>query len=639
MIVLSCNQIQKSFGVDTILENISFTVNAGERIGIIGANGSGKSTLLKIIAGILPHDKGEIYISKNTSIGYLEQTPLFSSENTVWDEALRVFENLLALEKELRQLEQQIAQNSTESSSNILDNLMKTYAQKLEEFEQKNGYGYQSEIRGILSGLGFSEEDFSKPVEQLSGGQKSRLSLAKLLLENPNILLLDEPTNHLDIEAIEWLESFLKFYPGTILLISHDRYFLDKIAEKIYEIENRQLTVYTGNYTNYAKNKKILYEKKLKDYLQQKAEIEAQEQIIRKLKQHGTEKMAKRAKSREKMLERMTPVEKPFLSNTLSAIRFETQIKSGEDVLTVKELSKSFSDVPLFQNISFQIYRGEKVALIGPNGIGKTTILKILLGQIAPDTGTVQLGHNVQIGYYDQEQKLLDENSTVLEEIWSQNIHMTQTQVRTLLGSFLFQGDDVFKKVSELSGGEKSRLALLKLILSRANFLILDEPTNHLDMVSKEILEDALLRYEGTVLTVSHDRYFLNKFTDKTLVLSSEGLETYLGNYQYYEEKKQELEEISKREAPETQKTKTQIRYERKKERETLLQARKAKKEQEEIEARISLLEEKIHSLDHQMCLPEVYTNPEKSKKIHEESNRLKEELQKLYEIWETYLE
>lgn len=358
MIVLSCNQIQKSFGVDTILENISFTVNAGEKIGIIGANGSGKSTLLKIIAGILPHDKGEIYISKNTTIGYLEQTPLFSSENTVWDEALCAFENLITLEKELRQLEQKIAQKSTETPSKNLDNLMKTYAQKLEEFEQKNGYGYQSEIRGILSGLGFSEEEFSKPVEQLSGGQKSRLSLAKLLLENPNILLLDEPTNHLDIEGIEWLESFLKFYPGTILLISHDRYFLDKITEKIYEIENRQLTAYTGNYTDYAKKKKLLYEQKLKDYLQQKTEIETQEEIIRKFKQHGTEKMAKRAKSREKMIERIAPIEKPFLSNKISAIRFETQIKSGEDVLMIKELSKSFSDVPLFQNVSFQIYRG-----------------------------------------------------------------------------------------------------------------------------------------------------------------------------------------------------------------------------------------------------------------------------------------
>lgn len=638
MIVLSCNQIQKSFGVDTILENISFTVNAGEKIGIIGANGSGKSTLLKIIAGILPHDKGEIYISKNTTIGYLEQTPLFSSENTVWDEALCAFENLITLEKELRQLEQTIAKKSTEASSKSLDNLMETYAQKLEEFEQKNGYGYQSEIRGILSGLGFSEDEFSKPIEQLSGGQKSRLSLAKLLLENPNILLLDEPTNHLDIEGIEWLESFLKFYPGTILLISHDRYFLDKITEKIYEIENRQLTAYTGNYTDYAKKKKLLYEQKLKDYLQQKAEIETQEEIIRKFKQHGTEKMAKRAKSREKMIERMASIEKPFFSNKTTAIRFETQIKSGEDVLMVKELSKSFSDFPLFQNVSFQIYRGEKVALIGPNGIGKTTILKILLEQIAPDKGTIQFGHNVHIGYYDQEQQHLNENNTVIEEIWSQNIHMTQTQVRTLLGSFLFQGDDVFKKVSSLSGGEKSRLALLKLILSKANFLIMDEPTNHLDMDSKEILEDALLRYEGTVLAVSHDRYFLNKFTDKTLVLSSEGIETYLGNYQYYEEKKKELEEMAKEE-PEEQKTKTQIRYERKKERETLLQARKAKKEQEDIEKRINSLEEKIQSLNHQMCLPEVYTNPEKSKKIHEESNLLKEELQKLYQIWETYLE
>ncbi len=637
MIVLSCSQIQKSFGADVILKNISFAINSGEKIGIIGANGTGKSTLFKVIAGLIPYDQGELYVSKNTTIGYLEQTPLFTSGSTVWNETLGVFKDLINLEKEIHQLEQEISQKS-KSSSEVLENLMNVYAQKSEEFEHKNGYGYQSEIRGILNGLGFSEEEFNQHIEHLSGGQKSRLSLAKLLLKKPDILLLDEPTNHLDIECIEWLESFLKNYPKTLLLISHDRYFLDEIVEKVYEIENKQLMIYTGNYTTYIKKKKILNEQQIKKYIEQKNQIKSQEELIRKFKERGTEKLAKRAKSREKMLERITPIEKPSAFLKTANINFETQIQSGNDVLVVKDISKTFPQGSLFQNVNFEIFKGEKVALIGPNGIGKTTILKILLGEIHHNDGTIQLGRNVKIGYYDQEQQNLDESNTIIDEIWSQNPHMNQTRIRTLLGSFLFNGDEVFKTISSLSGGEKTRLSLLKLMMSQANFLIMDEPTNHLDMPSKEALEDALLSYNGTVLVVSHDRYFLNKIADKTLVLSKNGVEEYLGNYKYYQEKKLELEE-SLNEEHKIQKTKTQIKYERKKEKEKIQETRKLKHKQENIEKQITQLEEKIYHLDHQMCLEEIYTDPEKSKKIHEESNQLKEELENLYEIWESYIQ
>ncbi|WP_053955818.1 ribosomal protection-like ABC-F family protein [Inediibacterium massiliense] len=635
MIVLSCNEIYKSFGIESILENISFTISTGDKIGLVGSNGAGKSTLFKIITGIYPYDKGELYLSKNINLGYLEQNNNFDSSHTIFEEVLKVFSHLIELEEELRNLEIQISKESTSSES--LNKLMDLYAHKSEEFQNQNGYGYKSEIRGVLRGLGFSEDEFHMSIHHLSGGQKTRVALAKLLLKKPDILLLDEPTNHLDMDAIEWLEGFLKSYKGSIILISHDRYFLDQIVEKIYEIENKFLTPYTGNYSFYVKKKKENYEQQKKAYLAQQKEIQKQEEMIRKFKQHGTEKLAKRAKSREKRLEHISMLEKPVFLEEKAKIRFETQIKSGEDVLFVENLSKSFGENQLFRNVSFSIYRGERVGLIGPNGIGKSTLFKMLLEKIPYEEGIVKLGHHVNMGYFDQEQSDLNLSNKIIDEIWEQNTSFTQTQVRTILGSFLFQGEDVFKEIATLSGGEKSRVSLLKLMLSKANFLLIDEPTNHLDIASKEALEEALKSYDGTLLVISHDRYFLNQVATKILDLSSEGIKEYLGNYEYYHEKKNESIEYSEETQP--QKTKTQLKDEKKKEKEKQKEEKRIKKEQEALEEKILIIEEKIKQLEHEMCKEEIYTNPEESKKIHEKTNEFKKELEILYEKWEYYLE
>ncbi|TCO76421.1 ABC-F family ATP-binding cassette domain-containing protein [Marinisporobacter balticus] len=636
MIAMSCNGIYKSFGIDIILENISFTINSGDKIGLVGANGAGKSTLFKIIIGEYTYDRGELYLSKNMNLGYLEQTLTLSSSDTIWGEVLHVFDHLIKMEEHLRDLENQITKQSLNPSES-LTKLMDLYAQTTEEFQHKNGYGYQSEIRGVLKGLGFSEEEFHQPIIELSGGQKTRVNLAKLLLRKPAVLLLDEPTNHLDIDAVEWLESFLKSYSGSILLISHDRYFLDETVDKIYEIENKNLTQYNGNYTYYVEKKKIIYEQQQKEFLIQQKELEKQEEIIRRFKQHGTEKLAKRAKSREKKLAHIDLVDKPLLFNKNAKIHFETQVKSGEDILQVENLSKSFGENHLFKDVSFRIYRGEKVGLIGPNGIGKSTLFKILLDKLPSDTGLLRLGHNVSIGYFDQEQSSLNKHNTIIDEIWNGNIHFTQTEIRTLLGSFLFSGDDVFKQISTLSGGEKSRVSLLKLILSKANFLLIDEPTNHLDIASKEILEEALTHYDGTLFVISHDRYFLNKVATKLLVLSSEGADEYLGNYKYYQEKKKFLEESSIF-VPDISKTKTQLKDEKRKEKEKQREERKQKKDLQELEEKIASLEDHIRHLEQEMCKEEIYSDPKKSKQLHETSTSLKIELTSLYEKWEDFL-
>ena len=637
MIVLSCNNLTKSFGIDTVLENISFSINAGEKIGLIGVNGAGKTTLFRILTGQYGYDQGEFFISKSLTVGHLEQSAPLNPEYTIFQETLEVFRSLIEMEAELRQLEHQIAQQSQLSNSNSLNQLMDLYARLSEEFQQKNGYGYRSEIRGVLKGLGFTEEEFEQPIFQLSGGQKTRVNLAKLLLTKPNLLLLDEPTNHLDIEAVEWLEGYLRTYAGTVLLISHDRYFIDEVVNKIYELENRSLTIYHGNYSYYSEKKLQVYEQQLKEYVEQQKEIEKQEEVIRRFKQHGTEKLAKRAQSREKRLAHIERIEKPLLLYKKAKIRFETRISSGEDVLQVSNLSKSFEDALLFQNVSFEIYKGERVGLIGPNGIGKSTLFKILLNRLPYDTGLIRIGHNVILGYYDQEQSDLDQKSTVIDEIWKENIHFTQTEVRTLLGSFLFSGDDVQKDISALSGGEKSRVALLKLMLSKANFLLMDEPTNHLDISSKEVLEEALLHYNGTLFLISHDRYFLNRVTTKIFELSQDGVQQYLGNYKYYQEKKKELMEPQEPEIT-VQKTKTQIKDERRKEKEKQQEERRVKKARESIEEQISLLEERISDLEQQMCQEEVYANPQLSRQIHEESSALRQQLEDLYAQWEEYL-
>ncbi|MDF2546632.1 MAG: thiamine transporter substrate-binding protein [Anaerosolibacter sp.] len=638
MIILSCNNLAKSFGIDVILDQISFSVNQGDKVGIVGANGAGKTTLFRILTGQYAHDTGDIYLSKNLSIGYLAQTSTLNLENTIFQEVLQVFQELIAMEEKLRSLEQDIAAAGENNNSEELNRLMEAYAKLSDEFQHRNGYGYRSELRGVLKGLGFRDEEFDQPIYQLSGGQKTRLNLAKLLLKQPDILMLDEPTNHLDIEATEWLEGFLKTYKGTILIISHDRYFLDEIVDKVFEIENTTLTIYQGNYSSYVDKKKILFEQQLKEYESQQKEILRQEEIIRRFKQHGTEKLAKRARSREKRLEHVEVIDRPLWYNKRTKIRFETQVKSGDDVLKVENLSKSFGDHRLFGDVDFQVYRGDKIGLIGPNGIGKSTLLKILLGRLPHDTGTIKIGHHVNLGYYDQEQSDLNFSNSIIDEIWQENIRFTQTEVRTLLGSFLFSSEDVFKIISTLSGGEKSRVALLKLVLSKANFLLMDEPTNHLDIASKEVLEDALLGYDGTLLVISHDRYFLNKVTNKILELSPDGILQYLGNYRYYQEKKRELE-TPMDEENQGGKTKTQMKDEKKKDREKREETKKRKQEQTSIEAEITATEVRIADLEALMCQEEIYSNPQRSREIHEETTQLKTALEVLYSKWEEYIE
>lgn len=639
MIILSCNNISKSFGIDLILNNINFNINKGEKVGLVGANGAGKSTLFKILTNQLPYDSGELYIAKSTTIGYLEQNAILNEDCTIMDVCLTIFENLIKMEQNLRDLETKIAElSNNKKESAVLEDTMHKYSLLLEEFNEKNGYGFRSEIRGILKGLGFLEEEFEQPIYQLSGGQKTRVALAKLLLIHPDILLLDEPTNHLDIEAVQWLEGFLRDYDGTIFMISHDRYFLDQMCNRILEIEHKTLNSYNGNFSTFMKKKKVMLEQKMKEYINQQKEIDKRKDIVRKLRQHGTEKLMNRAKSHEKKLEKIEEIEAPIISKDIPIMHFETQVKSGNDVLSIKDLSKSFDDNLLFENVNLDIYKGERVALIGPNGIGKSTLFKIILNELKPNNGNVHLGHNVFTGYYDQEQKNLDNNKTVIDEIWDENTKFTQTKVRTLLGSFLFKGDDVFKTVESLSGGEKGRLSMLKLILSKSNFILLDEPTNHLDIESKEVLEEALLNYNGTTFFISHDRYFLNKLATKVIEITPQGTETFLGNYDYYIEKKKEKILLNKPEDT-VEKTKTQIKEEKRKEKEKRESQKAIINAQKRIEAEILELEEKISELEDLMCQEEVYSNPEKSKEVHQETVDLKNKLNSLYSEWENLLD
>lgn len=643
MIMLSCNKVSKSFGVETILENISFSVNEGDKIGIVGVNGTGKTTLFKVITGILPHDRGEIFTSKNCRLGYLEQNTNFYSEKTIYDEVVSVFSDLIGAEEELRSLEHQIASLSDKggSSGDQLKKTMDIYGKKYEEFEKNNGYAYKSEVRGTLKGLGFSDEEMDKPVNVLSGGEKTRVLLAKLLLSKPSLLLLDEPTNHLDADAIEWLEGFLRSYEETIMIISHDRYFLDQSVNRIFEMENKNLTTYNGNYTDYQKQAKINREIRLRQYENQQRDIKKQEESIERLKAYGREKHLKRARSKEKMLDKVDRLEKPQELRKKARFNFVLRHHSGNDVLKVQGLAKSFDDRKLFEGVDFDLYRGEKVALIGPNGVGKSTLFKIIMGDESQDHGDYKLGQGVDIAYFNQEQKSLNLENTIIDEVWDDNPHMTQTEVRNLLGAFLFEGEDVFKSIRSLSGGERARVAILKLILSRSNLLLLDEPTNHLDIDSKEVLEDALKEYEGTLLTISHDRYFLNTVVDRILVLKPDGVEEYLGNYEYYQNKKKQESEKSYLADMEDQvsKTKTQIREERRREKELKNNENKAKKLIKDLEVEIELTEKQIGGLDHMLCQEEVYTSPERMKEVNQEKSDLEKRLSKLYDKWEQIIE
>lgn len=643
MIMLSCNNVSKSFGVETILEDISFSVNEGDKIGIVGVNGTGKTTLFKVITGIFPHDKGDIFTSKNCRLGYLEQNTNFYSEKTIYDEVVSVFSDLIEAEKELRSLEHQIASLSAKESSSgdQLKKAMDTYGKKYEEFEKKNGYAYKSEVRGTLKGLGFSDEEMNKAVNVLSGGEKTRVLLAKLLLSKPSLLLLDEPTNHLDADAIEWLEAFLRSYEETIMIISHDRYFLDQSVNRIFEMENKRLTSYNGNYTDYQKQAKINREIRLRQYENQQRDIKKQEESIERLKAYGREKHLKRARSKEKMLDKVDRLDKPQELRKKARFNFVLRHHSGNDVLKAQGLGKSFGDRKLFEGVDFELYRGEKVALIGPNGVGKSTLFKIIMGDECQDQGEYKLGQGVDIAYFHQEQKSLNLENSIIDEVWDDNPHMTQTEVRNLLGAFLFEGEDVFKSIRSLSGGERARVAILKLILSKSNLLLLDEPTNHLDIDSKEVLEDALKEYEGTLLTISHDRYFLNTVVDRILVLKPNGIEEYLGNYEYYQNKKKEESEKSYLAEMEDlpSKTKTQIKEERRREKELKKNENKAKKLIKDIEVEIELLEKQIGGLDYMLCQEEVYTSPERTREVNQEKSDLEKRLSKLYEKWEQIVE
>ena len=637
MIVLSCNNLNKSFGIDLVLENINFTVNENDKIGIIGVNGTGKTTLFKIISGIYGYDSGDIYTSKDCEIGYLEQNTNFHSENTIFEEVLEVFKDIIDMENYLRELEDKIAKESSNSNSTNLEKLMNEYSHKLELFSDINGYGYKSEAKGILKGLGFSDEDMSKPISILSGGEKTRVLLGKLLLKKPNLLLLDEPTNHLDSEAIEWLEVFLKQYKGTVILISHDRYFLDQVVNRIFEIHNKKLKSYNGNYSKFLELSATEKEIEQKKYDDQQKEIKKQEESIERLKAYGREKHLKRARSKEKSLDKVEILDKPESYRKKAKIEFNPTITSGNDVLKLRNVSMGYGERILFKDLNLDIYRGEKVALIGANGIGKSTLFKIIMKELTPYSGEIKFGTNVNVSYFHQEQKTLDLNNTIIDEIWNNNPNLTQTSIRNMLGSFLFQGEEVFKQISTLSGGERARIAILKLILSNANLLLLDEPTNHLDIDSKEVLEQALSGYTGTIFTISHDRYFLNTVVDKVLVLDENGITEYLGNYDYYIEKKKQIQDLNQIEEIE-EKTKTQLKDEKRKEREQRELEKKNRVKRQNIEKEIEETELKIEELDILLCQEEVYSNPEKSKQVSQEKISLEDKLANLYDEWENLI-
>lgn len=637
MIVLSCNNLNKSFGIDSILENVNFTVNEYDKIGIIGVNGTGKTTLFKIISGIYGYDSGDIYTSKDCEIGYLEQNTNFHSENTILEEVLEVFKDVIEMEKYLRDLEHKISEESSNTNSTTLEKLMNEYSNKLEAFSDMNGYGYKSEAKGVLKGLGFSDEDMDKPISILSGGEKTRVLLGKLLLKKPTLLLLDEPTNHLDSEAIEWLEVFLKQYKGTVILISHDRYFLDQVVNRIFEIHNKKLKTYNGNYSDFIKASAIEKELELKKFEDQQKDIKKQEESIERLKAFGREKHLKRARSKEKALAKVDVLDKPEAYRKKAKIEFNPSVTSGNDVLQLRDISMGYGERILFKDLNLDIYRGEKVALIGANGIGKSTLFKIIMNEITPLSGDIKFGTNVNVSYFHQEQKTLNLDNTIIDEIWEDNKQLTQTSLRTMLGAFLFEGEEVFKKISTLSGGERARVAILKLILSNSNLLLLDEPTNHLDIDSKEVLEEALSSYTGTIFTISHDRYFLNTVVDKVLVLDENGITEYLGNYDYYIEKKKQVQEMNTVEVVE-EKTKTQLKEEKRKEREQREAEKKNRVKRQNIEKEIEETEAKIEEMDVLLCQEEVYSNPEKSKDVSLQKASLEEKLSALYEEWESLM-
>ena len=638
--ILACHNIAKSFGEQVIVKSGSFHIEDREKVALIGLNGAGKSTILKMIVKEIDTDAGDIILTKGKTIGYLSQHQDLNSHHTILEELKSAKAELIEIEKQIRTMELEMKHLQGEA----LELRLHSYHLLTEKFEQENGYAFQSELVGVLKGLGFREDEFSKNVDTLSGGQKTRVALGKLLLTKPDILLLDEPTNHLDMNSISWLENYLLNYDGAVLIVSHDRYFLNRVVSKVVEIEHGNIMMFQGNYSDFAAKKKIIREAKIKEYLNQQQEIKHQEAVIEKLRSFNREKSIKRAESREKMLEKMELVDKPIEDKNDLHFTLEPSCVSGNDVLSVENLSKSFGTQVLFKNISFEIKRGEHVAIIGDNGTGKTTLLKILNEVVAADTGLFRLGSKVQIGYYDQEHHILHMDKTIFDEISDAYPSLTNTQIRNTLAAFLFTGDDVYKLIADLSGGERGRVSLAKLMLSEANFLILDEPTNHLDIASKEILEKALNEYTGTVLYVSHDRYFINQTATRIMELVNQTFVNYIGNYDYYLEKKEELTvayaaPVSSLNTAKNSATESETKLDWKAQKEAQAKERKRQNDLKKLEERISLLEERDGQIDEEMSNPDIFTNSVKCQELSQEKADLLAELETLYEEWESLAE
>lgn len=637
MVILAAKDIEKSFGTDIVIKNATFMVNESDKIGIVGINGAGKSTLFKIICGEMDKDKGEIYLAKNKKIGYMSQFLDFHSGVTLWEEVLKAFSDIITMEKKMKDLEIRISKESHADDKTTLNRYMKTYANLQQQFETADGFSYESKIKGVLKGLGFFPYEYNKKVADFSGGQKTRIALAKILLKKYDILLLDEPTNYLDIESVEWLENFLKTYNCALIVISHDRFLLDNLTGKTFEIENGILKEYEGNYSAYTIKKGQEKAQQLKDYENQQKEIDRQKAIIARFKQYNREKSIRQAESREKMLQRIGKLEKPDGSIKKPNFVFEPKKRSGNIVINLDSISKAY-DKPLFNNITLEIRKGEKVALLGPNGIGKTTLLKIIAGKTKPDTGSIRYGSSVALSYYEQEQDELDSNKMIIDEIWDSSPGLSQANVRNALAAFLFKGEDVFKKISVLSGGEKSRLSLLKMMLSKSNFLLLDEPTNHLDMQSREVLEKSLKNYTGTVLFISHDRYFLNKVATKIIELKDNSVDIYKGDYSYYI-KNRPLRDIEKDIDGKSNPVNGEIKNDwvlRKEEKAAL---RKQEKRLIDAEDEIHSIEIRLNDIDSLLESPEVFSDHAKCQELNAESLSLKSKLENLYEEWGTLSE
>ena len=636
MIILSCKDICKSYGIRDVLKNITFSINEGDKVGIIGANGEGKSTLFKILTKELSQDSGEVFIDKNKTLGYLSQNLALNSEKNIYEESLSVFDELLNIESKLSSLEIKMSEPYDEKKASYHEKLIKDYTTLQDLYSHKGGYVYKGEISRVLKGLGFTENDFYKSINTLSGGQKTRVALCKLLLRKPDIILLDEPTNHLDLEAISWLEDYMKNYKGTVLVISHDRFFLDSVTNNTFEVIGGKVECYNVPYTKFIDLRKKNYETKLKAYNLQQAEIKRQEAIIEKFRSFNREKSIRAAESREKVLEKMEKIEAPTHAKEASKIKFEASVKSGYDVLHIENMAKSYGDKSLFSNLNLDLKRGEKVALIGENGRGKTTLFKIIMDKVEVDKGVKVLGTNVNVGYYDQEQSDLNLDKTIIDEVWDDFPNLTTSKLRSYLASFLFTGDDVFKVINTLSGGEKCRINLLKLILSKSNLLLLDEPTNHLDIISREALEDAILEYDGTLMVISHDRYFLNKVISRILELKEDGVSEYLGNYSYYQEKKLNPSRFESYEELANGKTKTQLKDEKKKKREAEKEAKAIQLKIKNLEKTISEKEDELNNLQEQLCLESIYSNPSESQRVNNEIKSLEQLIANLYDEWES---